>query len=140
MCNDIFASYFIPAVNSYTHCDTSCLGAMLSICNSVSGRLPGRPAKLWGRHKLTGTSRARQSGLLEARRASPAAAAGWKADAKRKEHKGLPGEKICAGIRGPIRPGSASHPQTLLCYSRGGGSKLSVRDLQFCPISPSLTM
>lgn len=140
MCNDIFASYFIPAVNSNPHCDTSCFGPTPPICSSVSGRLPGRPAKLWGRHKPTGTSRARQSGLLEARWASPTVATGWKADAERKEHKGLPGEKICGGIRGPIRPGSASHPQTLLCYSQGGCSKLSVGDLQFCPISPSLTM
>lgn len=42
MYNDIFVSYFIPTVNSNPHCDTSCLGPMPPICNSVSGCLRGR--------------------------------------------------------------------------------------------------
>lgn len=39
MYNDIFVSYFIPTVNSNPRCDTSCLGPVPPICNSVSGCL-----------------------------------------------------------------------------------------------------
>lgn len=123
MYNDIFVSYFIPTVNSNPHCDTSCLGPTLPICNSVSGCLPGQAGKLWGRRKPTGASRARQSGLPEPRRASPPAA-GWNVAAERKERRGLPGEGVCGGIR---------HPPDLVllrtlrpCCDRQGATELPV--------------
>lgn len=143
MYNDIFVSYFIPTVNSNPHCDTSCFGPMPPICNSVSGCLRGRAGKLWGRQKPTGASRARQSGLPEPRRASPPAA-GWNvadcgAAVERKEHRGLPGENVCGGIRAP--PDLVLlHTLRPCCVTAGGGTELSVGALQFCPISPSLTM
>lgn len=109
MYNDIFVSYFIPTVNSNPRCDTSCLGPMPPICNSVSGRLRRTGWETLGNDKKpTGASRARQSGLPEPRRASPPAA-GWNvadcgAAVERKEHGrggGLPGENVCGGIRSP---------------------------------------
>lgn len=39
MYSDVFASDFIPTVNSDPHCDTGCLGATAPICSSVSRRL-----------------------------------------------------------------------------------------------------
>lgn len=108
MYNDIFVSYFIPTVNSNPHCDTSCLGPTLPICNLVSGCLPGRAGRLWGRQKPTGASRAQQSGLLEPWRASPPAAAWNVADCRaageKRERHGLPRENVCAGIRDPPDP------------------------------------
>lgn len=79
MYNDIFVSYLIPTVNSNPRCDTSCLGPMPPICNSVSGRLTGTGlGKTLGttekKKNPTGASRARQSGLPEPRCASPPAA------------------------------------------------------------------
>lgn len=144
MCNDIFVSYFIPAVNSNPRCDTSRSGPVPPICNSVSGRLPGQPGKLWGQREATGASGARQSGLLGGSAHFSHGGGVGKTDVKRKQHRGLPGERICAGIRGPSRPGSASHAQNLLGWSlgrrEGPQSYMLGGALQFCPISPSLTM
>lgn len=143
MYNDIFVSYFIPTVYSNPHCDTSCLGPLPPICNSVSGCLRGQAGKLWGRQKPTGASRARQSGLLEPRRASPPAA-GWNvadcgAAVERKERRGLPVENVCGGIRAP--PDLVLlHTLRSRCGTARGATELSVGVLQFCPISPGFTM
>lgn len=99
--------------------------------------------KLWGRQKPTGASRARQSGLPEPWRASPPAA-GWNvadcgAAVERKEHRGLPGENVCGGIRAP--PDLVLlHTLRPCCVTAKGAAELSAGALQFCPISPSLTM
>lgn len=125
MYNDIFVLYFIPTVNSNPHCDTSFFGPMPPICNSVSACLPGQAGKLWGRQKPSGASRAQQSGLPEPGRASPPAA-GWNV----RQTAELPCRDKNTGARqgeslqwdySPTRPGSASYPQTLLCYRLGGG-------------------
>lgn len=143
MYNDIFASYFIPTVNSNPHRDTSCRGPVLPICSSVSGCLPGQAGKLWGRQKATRASRARQSGLPEPGCASPPAA-GWnvadcRAAVERKEHSRLPRENVCAGIRAP--PDLVLlHTLRPRCVTAWGFTELSTGALQFCPISPSLTM
>ena len=136
MCNDIFVSYFIPTVNSNPHCDTRCLGPVHPICNSVSGCLPGRPGKLWGRHKPTEASRARQSGLPEPRCASPTAA-GWKADVKRKERRGgSPGVTLCGGIRFPPDPVLLHTLRPCCVGAKGGATELSVGGFTVLPNLP----
>lgn len=139
MYNDIFVSYFIPTVNSNPHRDTRCLGPVLPICNLVSRCLPGQAGKLWGRQKPSGASRARQSGLQGPLRASPPAAALQCRLVKRKEHRQLPGENVCAGIRDPPDPVLLHTPRPC-CVTAKGAAELPVGALQFCPISPSLTM
>jgi len=142
MYNDTFVSYFIPTANSNPRCDTSCLGPTPPICNSVSGCLPGRAGKLWGRQKSRQEQvehdrvGCRSLGVpLPQRRVATWQTVEllWRGG----EQRGLPGENVCAGIRAPTDQFyfTSSDPAVLQAEG-GGGGKLSVGALQFCPISP----